>query len=47
MISRKYGVETVPETVVVDQDGYVAFYQIGMYNSLEDITFQIETLLRK
>ena len=47
LISRKYGVKSVPETVVIDKDGVVAFYQIGMYNSLDEIITQIESLLRK
>lgn len=44
-ISQAYRIRGVPETFVIDQEGIVAYVQIGPFQSLEDILSRIEPLL--
>jgi cytochrome c biogenesis protein CcmG/thiol:disulfide interchange protein DsbE len=44
-ISQAFRIQGVPETFIVDQEGRVAFVQIGPFTNLESITSVIERLL--
>ncbi len=46
-ISQGFRIRGVPETFFLDRDGEVAFVQIGPFNSLGEITSQIDRLLGK
>ena len=44
-ISQAYRVGGVPETFIIDQNGFIAHVQIGPFRSLEDILLRIDPLL--
>jgi cytochrome c biogenesis protein CcmG/thiol:disulfide interchange protein DsbE len=44
-ISQAYRVGGVPETFIIDQDGYIAHVQIGPFSSLDEILLRIDPLL--
>ena len=44
-ISQAYRVSGVPETFIIDQNGFIAHVQIGPFRSLEDILIRIDPLL--
>ena len=44
-ISQAYRVGGVPETFIIDQDGFIAHVQIGPFSSLDEILIRIDPLL--
>lgn len=44
-ISQAYRVGGVPETFIIDQDGFIAHVQIGPFSSLDEILLRIDPLL--
>jgi cytochrome c biogenesis protein CcmG/thiol:disulfide interchange protein DsbE len=44
-ISQAYGVRGVPETFIIDQNGYISHVQIGPFRSLDEIMSLINPLL--
>lgn len=44
-ISRLYGVDGVPETFIIDQEGILAYVKIGGFASLDEIRTAVDTVL--